>query len=97
MDNIDTRCDRPTQDPEAEALTVTKATRLDVPDQVLWNNMEGVNYLTNVKNQHLPQYCGSCWAFAATSALSDRIKIKRKAAWPDINIAPQMLISCLQK
>ena len=36
------------------------------------------------------QYCGSCWAQAATSSLSDRIKIARKAAWPDINIAPQV-------
>ena len=26
--------------------------------------------------------------------MSDRIKIMRKAAWPDINIAPQVLISC---
>jgi cathepsin X len=26
--------------------------------------------------------------------MSDRIKIVRKAAWPDINIAPQVLISC---
>ena len=26
--------------------------------------------------------------------MSDRIKILRKAAWPDINIAPQVLISC---
>jgi len=31
---------------------------------------------------------------AATSALSDRIKIKRKASWPDINISPQVLLSC---
>ena len=43
---------------------------------------------SNVKI-HL-QYCGSCWAQAATSSLSDRIKIARKAAWPDINIAPQV-------
>ena len=50
--------------------------------------------LTNIRNQHIPQYCGSCWAHAATSSMSDRIKIARKAAWPDINIAPQVLISC---
>jgi cathepsin X len=26
--------------------------------------------------------------------MSDRIKIMRNASWPDINIAPQVLISC---
>jgi len=59
-----------------------------------WGDVDGINYLTQTKNQHIPQYCGSCWAQAATSALSDRIKIARKAAWPDVNIAPQVLISC---
>jgi len=59
-----------------------------------WGDVGGVNYLTQTKNQHIPQYCGSCWAQAATSSLSDRIKIARRAAWPDINIAPQVLISC---
>lgn len=32
---------------------------------------------------------------AAVTALSDRIKIKRKAEWPDINIAPQPVLECL--
>jgi cathepsin X len=66
----------------------------DLPDTHIWNNVDGVNYLTNLRNQHVPSYCGSCWAHAATSAMSDRIKIARKAAWPDINVAPQVLISC---
>lgn len=50
-----------------------------------------------VKNQHIPQYCGSCWAQAAASSISDRIKIARRGAWPDVNIAPQVLISCSKK
>lgn len=62
--------------------------KVDAPTQHIWNNVGGTNYLTNIRNQHIPSYCGSCWAHAATSALSDRIKIARKAAWPDISISP---------
>jgi len=72
----------------------TELTAVETPTEWFWNDVKGTNYLTNMRNQHVPQYCGSCWAHAATSALSDRIKIARKAAWPDINIAPQVLISC---
>eukprot|EP00357_Protocruzia_adherens_P036895 CAMPEP_0114997408 /NCGR_PEP_ID=MMETSP0216-20121206/14883_1 /TAXON_ID=223996 /ORGANISM="Protocruzia adherens, Strain Boccale" /LENGTH=613 /DNA_ID=CAMNT_0002361787 /DNA_START=21 /DNA_END=1862 /DNA_ORIENTATION=+ len=66
----------------------------DMPTNFTWANVDGVNYLTTSRNQHIPQYCGSCWAVSATSALSDRIKILRKAAFPDINISPQNVISC---
>lgn len=66
----------------------------DVPDEWDWGSVNGTNFLTLPRNQHLPTYCGSCWAHAATSSLSDRIKIARNAQWPDINIAPQVLISC---
>ena len=66
----------------------------DIPDYFWWGNVNGTNYLTVQRNQHIPIYCGSCWAFASTSALSDRIKIARKAQWPDVNLSPQVLISC---
>ena len=69
----------------------------DLPENWLWNNVNGKNMITNVFNQHVPQYCGSCWAHAATSSLSDRIKIARNAAWPDVNISPQVIISCETK
>ena len=69
----------------------------ELPSQWIWSDIKETNYLTNIRNQHIPQYCGSCWAHAATSAISDRIKIARNAAWPDINISPQVIISCEQK
>ncbi len=79
--------------PKRDAAPVVKTPLLqkslnDLPAELLWNDVDGVNFLTMTRNQHIPQYCGSCWAFAATSVLSDRIKIARKAAWADVNIAP---------
>ena len=86
-------------DPESKGFVREPLTDLtaELPTAWDWGNIDGVNFLTNIKNQHIPQYCGSCWAQAATTALSDRIKILRNAQWPDINLAPQVLISCEQK
>lgn len=66
----------------------------DLPDNFTWGNVNGKNYLTQMKNQHIPLYCGSCWAQGSTSALSDRISIMRNAAFPEINISPQVLLDC---
>jgi len=65
-----------------------------MPANLFWGNYSGINYLTVSRNQHIPSYCGSCWAFAATSALSDRFKILRNTSWPDINLAPQVFLNC---
>ena len=40
------------------------------------------------------QYCGSCWAHGAISALGDRIKIARKGQGIDINLAIQYILNC---
>ena len=87
-------CRKASTEPKQDLVKTPLEPVKDLPEQWIWNDVEGTNYLTNIRNQHVPQYCGSCWAHAATSALSDRIKIARKAAWPDINVAPQVLISC---
>ncbi|TMW56047.1 hypothetical protein Poli38472_008695 [Pythium oligandrum] len=72
-----------------ETLTVS-----ELPKAWDWRNVAGKNYVTWDKNQHIPQYCGSCWAQGTTSALSDRIAIMRNASWPEIALAPQVLINC---
>lgn len=46
------------------------------------------------RNQHLPQYCGSCWAHGAVSALADRMKIQRGADKIDINLSVQHILNC---
>jgi len=66
----------------------------DLPDAFNWCDNDGVNYCTMSRNQHIPQYCGSCWAHGSVSALGDRIKIARKAQGIDINLSVQHILNC---
>lgn len=50
---------------------------IKVPEAFDWNNINGVSLVTTDLNQHIPTYCGSCWAHAAFSTIADRIKIGR--------------------
>merc|ERR1711871_47033 len=66
----------------------------ELPSVWNWCNMNGTNYCTKNLNQHIPQYCGSCWAHGALSSFADRIKIARKAQGIEINLAIQYILNC---
>ena len=67
-----------------------------MPKNFVWSDVKGHNYLTKNLNQHVPQYCGSCWAHGAMSALADRIKIANGPdhKGPDVDLAIQFILNC---
>jgi len=69
-----------------------------VPNEFSWNDVNGTSFLTRALNQHIPQYCGSCWAHAAISALQDRIKIFKHVhtsiVGPDVYLSIQFILNC---
>ena len=80
----------------------------DLPERFSWGDINGTSLLTHSLNQHIPQYCGSCWAHGAASALADRIKIARYFSKPEtddnksqiflendeINLSIQYILNC---
>jgi len=72
--------DIPGHDMEEKVKSARPIDYVDVdnlPMEFDWGNINGKSYITQSLNQHVPQYCGSCWAHGTLSALADRIKIQR--------------------
>lgn len=88
----------------ALALPSSYLDKDDMPTAFSWANVNGRSYTTKNLNQHIPQYCGSCWAHGALSALADRIKIDAATvAWTkndpnreavEINLSIQYILNC---
>ena len=67
----------------------------ELPAVVDWRNMNGKNYLSWNKNQHIPQYCGSCWAQGSTSAIADRFNILNgDLASSPVGLDAQTIVNC---
>lgn len=56
--------------------------------------MNGKNYMSWTKNQHIPQYCGSCWAQGSTSAIADRFNILNNLSGTPVGLNAQVVVNC---
>ncbi|KAG2769503.1 hypothetical protein JG687_00006696 [Phytophthora cactorum] len=88
-------------DPEHVLAPLPEVTSFDdLPENWDWRNYNGtgVSLTTSVMNQMVPRACGSCWAFATVSALSDRIRIaqfkKTGRLDTEVLLSPQVLLDC---
>ena len=66
----------------------------DLPQEWDWRNVDGVNYLSWTINQHIPKYCGSCWAQGTLSALADRFIVADRVKYANLALSPQVVLNC---
>eukprot|EP00455_Lapot_gusevi_P036500 TRINITY_DN4062_c0_g1_i7.p1 TRINITY_DN4062_c0_g1~~TRINITY_DN4062_c0_g1_i7.p1 ORF type:complete len:526 (+),score=195.00 TRINITY_DN4062_c0_g1_i7:56-1579(+) len=74
--------------PSASRLTA----QATIPDHFDWRNVNGVNYVSPVRDQG---NCGSCYAFASMATLEARIRILSNNTQQPI-LSPQHAVSCSQ-
>ncbi|MFZ9520683.1 MAG: C1 family peptidase [Silvanigrellaceae bacterium] len=69
----------------------TRALEEGLPEKFDWRNMNGLDFVSPVKNQGR---CGSCVAFAATSTLETQFNIVTQSLAHAWSFSPQHLFSC---
>jgi len=57
-------------------------------------NINGMSYASTDLNQHIPQYCGSCWCHGAMSSVADRINLLTNRTGTEIIPSCQAIINC---
>jgi len=61
-----------------------------VPSSFEWKNVDGVNWMTSVKDQG---GCGSCWAFTTLSVVEAIYNIFRNDSGLDLDLSEQYIVS----
>jgi cathepsin C len=62
----------------------------DLPKAFDWRNVDGVNYVSPVRDQG---NCGSCYSFAATAMYEARLRVQSKRSRTTI-FSPQDIVNC---
>ena len=62
----------------------------DLPDYFDWRNINGVNFVSPVRNQ---DQCGSCYAFASMAMMEARLRIATNNSL-QVVLSPQDVVSC---
>ncbi|KAA6419488.1 MAG: peptidase C1A family [Trebouxia sp. A1-2] len=65
-----------------------------LPKHFSWCSNGAGNLCTPSWNQHIPIYCGSCWAHGSTHMVQDRLKIHKKGMGPGVMLSRQALLNC---
>lgn len=67
-----------------------------LPKAYNWNDIDGKgrSMLAPSWNQHIPEYCGSCWLHGTASMVQDRLKIAKNGIGPDAMLARQVILNC---
>ncbi|KAL0483935.1 dipeptidyl peptidase CTSC [Acrasis kona] len=91
--SIDTKTQQQLLESENRVMEDSAADRIlrkQLPKQWDWRNVSGINYVGPVRDQ---ESCGSCYAFAATSAIESRVRILTNNRLKSI-LSPQQVVSC---